>query len=129
MYWRTEKVTAWQMIIASIRDFSFFHVILDHVLLVRYYGIVIIDNARNYLITYFIIGKKSMIQTINVQHCFLINVLYQMRHLVSLQCWDIWLKECKEELNKTDFSDNNSDKKKIKLNIKMLSKKIKRFGG
>ena len=34
--------------------------------------------------------------------------------------WDIWLKECKEELNKNDFVDNNSDKIKIKLNRNML---------
>ena len=46
-----KMVTAWQMKTARMRDFSFFYVILDHVLPVQYYGIVIIINARNNLIT------------------------------------------------------------------------------
>ena len=46
------------------------------------------------------------------------------------RCWDIWLKECKEELNKNDFSDNNNDTKKYKIKYQYAVKKTnKRFGG
>lgn len=46
------------------------------------------------------------------------------------RCWDIWLKECEEELNKNDFSDNNSDTKKEKIKYQYAVKKTnKRFGG
>ena len=46
------------------------------------------------------------------------------------RCWDIWLKECEEELNKNDFSDNSSDTNKEKIKYQYAVKKTnKRFGG
>ena len=46
------------------------------------------------------------------------------------RCWDIWLKECEEELNKNDFLDNSSDTKKEKIKYQYAVKKTnKRFGG
>ena len=46
------------------------------------------------------------------------------------RCWDIWLKECKEDLNLNDFSDNNSDSKKDRIKYQYAVKETnKRFGG
>ena len=100
MYWRTQTVTAWQMKTASIRDYSFSYVILYHVLPVRYYQIIIIVNAHNNLMTYFIIGKKKY--DTNNQCTTLFSDVYTVsdetfgRFNIE-RCWDIWLKECKEE--------------------------------
>ena len=71
----------------------------------------------NKLFTYLIIGKKKY-DTRN--QC---TSLFSDQRTVSDEalgrftieryerCWNNWLKECKEELNKNDCSDNNSDKK------------------
>ena len=66
-------------------------------------------NAHNNLITYFIIGKKE--HDTNKQCTTLISDLCTVldeafgRFIIE-RCWDIWFKECKEELNKNDFSYN-----------------------
>ena len=45
------------------------------------------------------------------------------------KCWDIWLKEWKEELNKNNFWDSDSDKKKDKIEYQYAVKKSnERFG-
>ena len=71
------------------------------------------------LITYFIIGKKkyntnNQCATLFSDVCIVSDTAFGMFTIEI--CWDIWLKECKEELNKNEFSDNNN--KKIKDKIK-----------
>ena len=44
--------------------------------------------------------------------------------------WDVWLKECKKESYKNDFSDNNSDARKDKIKHQFTVKKTnKRLSG
>ena len=38
------------------------------------------------------------------------------------RCLDVWWKKNKEKLNKNDFSDNNSDKKKDKIKYQYVVK-------
>ena len=105
-------VPAWQMKTASIRNFSFSYIILDHVLPVRNYWIIIIICACNNVITYFIIGKKKY--DTNNHYTTLFSDLYTVSNeafgkFTIERCWDIWLKECKEEFNKNDFLENNNE--------------------
>ena len=63
----------------------------------------------------FIIGKKkydtnNQSTTLFYDLCTILDEAFG-RFTIE-RCWDICLKECKEELNKNDFSDNTSYKKR-----------------
>ena len=81
-------------------------------------------------ITYFIIGKKKYDTNNQCTTLFsgLCTVSDETFGRLSIErCWDIWLKECKGELSRNDFSDNKEkkeDKIKYQYAVKIKTKDL-----